>query len=109
MMQVNTAGSKWIMCCVIVGTLLLNPVRASDSSIAQMPLSLGQAGVPGNLILTPSVEYPTVLTFANLGNTYDGTKESVGYFDSGKCYRYNYNAADESQRHFLSGSYDARL
>ncbi len=39
--------------------------------------------VPGNLLLVPSVEWPTVDSMANLG-AYDVTREYVGYFDAGK-------------------------
>lgn len=65
--------------------------------IPQTPLSLG-VPVPGNLALTPSVEWPTIHTQANLGN-YDPARVFVGYFDSKKCYAYQFDA-NEALRHF---------
>ncbi len=65
--------------------------------IPQSPLSLG-VPVPGNLALTPSVEWPTIHTQANLGN-YDPARAFVGYFDSKKCYAYQFDA-NEALRHF---------
>lgn len=76
---------------------------ASDVPIQQRPLSLGN-NVPNNLFLVPSVEWPTILSTANfnlVGNVdvYDSNADYVGYFDSGKCYRYVY-AVDEPDRYF---------
>ena len=66
--------------------------------ISPAPLFLG-SNVPGTLVLTPSVEWPTADSAANLGNTYDDTKTYVGYFDSAKCYLYSYSAT-ETDRYF---------
>lgn len=71
---------------------------SSASTVSQTPLFLGEGNVPGNLALVPSVEWPTVLSAANIG-AYDETKESIGYFDSKKCYSYQYSVSD-SDRHF---------
>ncbi|WP_206606541.1 pilus assembly protein [Steroidobacter cummioxidans] len=65
--------------------------------VGQSPLTVG-GNVPGNLVLVPSVEYPTLDSMANL-NAYDVNRTYVGYFDSGKCYRYVYHT-DEPERHF---------
>ena len=65
--------------------------------VSQTPLSVG-GNVPGNLVLTPSVEFPTLNSKANLGAYSSGTTY-VGYFDPHKCYVYVYNAT-ESLRHF---------
>lgn len=67
------------------GILISAPAYSAD--ISQVPLLLGGGSVPGNLALTPSVEFPTVLSVANLGN-YNHATTYVGYFDSGKCYEY---------------------
>lgn len=72
--------------------------EAVSSLVSQTPLSVG-GNVPGNLLLTPSVEYPTMDSVANLGDTYDRTRTYVGYFDSTKCYDYSYDAV-EANRHF---------
>src|SRR6056297_4210183 len=59
---------------------------ADQFSVAQQPLTVGE-NVPGHLVLTPSVEWPTVLSVANVGD-YNVAQRYGGYFDSGKCYEY---------------------
>lgn len=89
------------LCCLVSVLVFLGAgfsVTSFASTVAQTPLFLGEGNVPGNLALVPSVEWPTVLSAANIGS-YDEDKESIGYFDSGKCYRYQYQAT-ESDRHF---------
>lgn len=66
--------------------------------IANSPLYVG-ARVPGNLALVPSVEFPTMISQANIG-PYDVGRRYVGYFDADKCYHYRYSPI-ESERHFL--------
>ena len=78
--------------------------NSSLSELADRPLYLaGGRGVPGNLILTPSVEYPTIQSLANLDQSYQETSLYVGYFDSGKCYEYSYSDTD-AERHFFPTS-----
>ncbi len=55
--------------------------------------------VPGNMALALSVEFPTAVSVAHTGATYDPTKSYLGYFDPEKCYLYNYSAT-EAQRYF---------
>lgn len=89
------------LCClvsVLVSAGLAVPLTSVASTVAQVPLFIGEGNVPGNLALVPSVEWPTVLSAANIG-AYDEDKESIGYFDSGKCYRYQYQTT-ETDRHF---------
>jgi type IV pilus assembly protein PilY1 len=57
-------------------------------------------GVPGNLALALSVEFPTAVSVAHIDNTYTSAAVYLGYFDPNKCYRYRYDAADETQRYF---------
>jgi type IV pilus assembly protein PilY1 len=71
--------------------------QAANTAVAQSPLTVA-GNVPGNLLLVPSVEYPTLDSMANLGN-YDSTRAYTGYFDPGKCYLYSYNAT-ETNRYF---------
>lgn len=82
------------LCLGIVGATGAPPLHAE---IAQAPLT-AQIEVPGNLVLVPSVEFPTLISAANLGD-YSTSASYEGYFDSAKCYRYVY-AASEPQRHF---------
>jgi type IV pilus assembly protein PilY1 len=84
---------------VLAATLALCVgVAARAQIVSQNPLSVG-GNVPGNLMLTPSVEFPTLNSKANLG-AYSSATTYVGYFDPFKCYRYSYNAT-ESLRHFF--------
>jgi len=70
------------------------------TDLADRPLYLaGGRGVPANLVLTPSVEFPTVESVANIDSNYSSSKEFVGYFSSDRCYIYNY-ASDEADRYF---------
>lgn len=73
----------------------------ATAAVSQSPLLLGGGNVPGNLALVPSVEYPTILTLANLGN-YSSTTTYTGYFDSNKCYGYQYyeTESDTNLSHF---------
>lgn len=61
---------------------------SASATISQTPLLLGGGGVPGNLVLTPSVEFPTVISVANIEDTYSQNTTYAGYFDSAKCYTY---------------------
>ena len=71
----------------------------SQADIAQEPLFLGGGGIPGNMVLVPSVEWPTIESVANQNNTYTAANEFTGYFDSDKCYVYVYSS-DEAERYF---------
>jgi type IV pilus assembly protein PilY1 len=62
--------------------------------LADAPI-FATANVPGNMVFTPSVEFPTAISVANLNN-YDDTIAYLGYFDPAKCYTYQYNSAAES-------------
>ena len=70
-----------------IGVSALLALGSAHANVAQSPLLLGGGNVPGNLVLTPSVEFPTVISVANLGS-YDVKKTYAGYFDSDKCYDY---------------------
>lgn len=70
--------------------LALNPVAENAHAavtVEQQPLTVSN-NVPGNLVLTPSVEWPTVMSMSNLGG-FSSTKVYGGYFDSAKCYTYD--------------------
>lgn len=72
-------------------------MQAPAVEIAQSPMFVG-SDVPGNLVLVPSVEYPTLISQANIGS-YDGSRRYSGYFDPNKCYLYNYSS-NEPDRYF---------
>lgn len=59
----------------------------AETALADNPV-LSTTGVPGNVALALSVEFPTALGSAYTGS-YDITQEYVGYWDEKKCYAYN--------------------
>ncbi|MBT2336437.1 pilus assembly protein [Variovorax paradoxus] len=64
-------------------TMALAALKLSDQPV------FATSDVPGNLALALSVEFPTAISVANLGDYADGT-EYLGYFDPRKCYTYKY-------------------
>jgi type IV pilus assembly protein PilY1 len=87
----------WLRLCLVGVLFTLTIGVASAQTVSQSPLSAG-GNVPGNLVLVPSVEWPTVDSVANLG-AYSAATAYVGYFDSEKCYKYSYSAT-ETDRYF---------
>jgi type IV pilus assembly protein PilY1 len=67
----------------------------TPSALADQPI-FATASVPGNLALVLSVEFPTAISVANLGNYADATTY-LGYFDPAKCYTYQYNSTTPSR------------
>jgi type IV pilus assembly protein PilY1 len=82
---------------LLLGLACMAPAHA-QTNLADKPIAAG-ADVPGNLALTLSVEYPTAISIANLGNYADNT-QYLGYFDAAKCYTYLFNSATPSQSYF---------
>lgn len=72
-------------------------------NLSQFPL-ITAGGAADHLVLVPSVEWPTVNSIANIGS-FSLSEEYGGYFDLNKCYKYQYNATDETQRHFYPVSF----
>lgn len=72
-------------------------VGRTETPIASAPLGLPES-IPGNLALVPSVEWPTLLSVANLG-PYAAAASYGGYADAEKCYRYIFSVS-EPDRHF---------
>lgn len=83
---------------VAFATVLGGATAHASVPIEQQPLFVG-SGVPGNLLLVPSVEWPTIVTQANIG-AFTRTRTYAGYFDSLKCYGYQHSAV-ETERHFF--------
>lgn len=92
-------------CLVGVLTLLGGSSLALASvPIGNVPLSLPDT-VPGNLVLVPSVEWPTVVTQANdpgvaeTSANYAPATAYAGYFNVNLCYAYHYDGV-EANRYF---------
>lgn len=84
---------KWLLISL---QILTYPVYAGVP-ISQFPL-ITSGGAADNLVLVPSVEWPTINSMANLGN-YSTTTAYAGYFDEDKCYQYYYSNV-EAERYF---------
>jgi len=82
---------------LLLGLVCMAPSRA-QTTLADKPIAAG-ADVPGNLALDLSVEFPTAISIANTGD-YSDTTQYVGYFDSAKCYIYNYNSTTPANSYF---------
>jgi type IV pilus assembly protein PilY1 len=68
---------------LLLGLVFMAPSNA-QTLLADKPIAAG-ADVPGNMALDLSVEFPTAISIANLGNYVD-TTQYLGYFDAAKCY-----------------------
>lgn len=89
---------------LLAGLVLTPLVQAVQPPVSQTPLATG-GNIPGSLALVPSVEWPTVLSVANLGS-YSSANTYSGYFDSNKCYLYTYaNAGGPSGSSNLDNSW----
>lgn len=76
----------------------------SGVAIDNKPLTVNNS-VPGNMVLLPSVEWPTVVTHANAPGVaeanadYAAATAYAGYFNSSLCYAYHYDPT-EANRYF---------
>ncbi|HEX5126762.1 MAG TPA: hypothetical protein VFW00_08475, partial [Rhodocyclaceae bacterium] len=75
-------------------SISVGAVYAASINLADQPISSG-TGKIANIILTPSVEYPTAVVNAHKDTTFDPNKivngafaTYDGYFDPYKCYTY---------------------
>lgn len=72
---------------------LANPVSQAQVALGDEPV-LSSVSVPGNVALTPSVEWPTGVRTAYTNGTYSSADRYLGYFDPDKCYRYVQRSSD---------------
>ena len=70
-----------------------------EVNIAQGPLFNGLGNVKPNLLMSLSVEFPT-MGAAYRAKTYDKTANYIGYFDHTKCYSYKKDAATVNNNYF---------
>lgn len=91
--------------CAFLLSLAVACASTAHADVSQSPLLLGGGSVPGNLALVPSVEWPTIISMANLG-AYSVNNSYVGYFDADKCYDYSHDATNSDRRdsHFYPTS-----
>ncbi len=92
------------------------PTGPSTVDIAQVPLFGNNLNIHANLLLTLSVEFPTVGAAYRSG-TYDPATAYVGYFNPNKCYNYTGTASngyfvsggDADENHACSGMYSGNF
>ena len=104
--QIRSERHGWLpkfrsqLAVVAVGIVAVLGTAPASSvvELTQQPLN-SSVVVPGNMVLVPSVEFPTVRNAANISNTYSGDVQNTGYFDQKKCYKYQY-ADNEPDRYF---------
>jgi type IV pilus assembly protein PilY1 len=96
----RTSARVW---ATLTGFLSITLACASwATNLADQPIFV--ASVPGNLVLDLSVEFPTAISVANIGD-YSDSSTYLGYFDPGKCYTYNYNSTTPSSSYFQPASF----
>lgn len=71
---------------LVVGTVVSQTTLPPEVLLPAEPLYMNGAKTKGNLTLALSVEFPTV--GQTYRDTFDTTKEYVGYFDPKSCYRH---------------------
>jgi type IV pilus assembly protein PilY1 len=77
--------------CFTTAVAYSSPALAAvpEVKIANGPLFNGSGNVHPNVLLSLSIEYPTVgIAYRGDGGVYNKTFEYVGYFNPLKCYRY---------------------
>ena len=102
-MQKPAIPARWallMLCTALTAAALLSPRPAAATTPLGDQPPFTNAGVPGNLALTLSVEYPTAVSVAHTDTLYNSAKTYLGYFDPRKCYLYNWDAAEEKNRYF---------
>lgn len=90
--------SRLVSLALAAAALLLGSSASTAVTLADQPV-FASADVPGNLALTLSVEYPTAISVANLGN-YADSSTYLGYFDPLKCYTYVLNSTTPASSYF---------
>lgn len=99
-------GANGLSQVFLVAVSLFGISNAAVAAVAikNVPITLPN-NVPGNLVLVPSVEWPTVVTQANDPGVAEGSANYApatayaGYFNADLCYAYNYDAT-ETNRYF---------
>ena len=80
------------------------PAARATTALADQPV-FSNITVPGNLALALSVEFPTAVSVAHTDAAYSGsTSTYLGYFDTEKCYSYQYSAVEANRYFYPAGS-----
>ncbi|MDR3429820.1 PilC/PilY family type IV pilus protein [Silvimonas sp.] len=92
--SVHSTTSSWRKTCALVTLMMysFSPLAGAVTNLADQPI-FSTIAVPGNVMLTLSVEYPTPNASAYTSNTFGASEGLIGYFDPGKCYSYHYDSS----------------
>jgi len=100
---VKAAGRTALVAAALMSLGAFSNLASSATTLlADEPL-FSNRSVPGNLALALSVEYPTAVSVANIGD-YATATSFLGYFDPNKCYLYNYSATEADRYFYPAGS-----
>jgi len=88
--------------CTGLAIALLGTAAHAGINLADQPLAAA-TNVPGNLLLTLSVEWPTAvsISYPYSTNPYIYYQTYLGYFDPLKCYQYQYDSAVPANSYFV--------
>jgi len=79
---------RWMAVWVSVPLwLVAGGAHAETTRLADQPIRATIAA-PANVLLTPSVEFPTAVSYAHIDSSFNSAKRYEGYFDPIKCYEY---------------------
>ena len=102
------ARSAVAFALTLVGCSFGASVGQAQTALADQPV-FTNSGVPGNLALALSVEFPTAVSVAHVDASYDSDKNYLGYFDPNKCYLYNFSTIETDRYFFPAGLASSRL
>ena len=101
-LSIRTRSRRPSSIAFVLALLAASAAGAQSVDLADKPL-FSTTSVPGNLLLSLSVEYPTANTSAYFSTTpYASATPYLGYFDGAKCYRYLYNSTSPASSYFQS-------
>jgi len=90
----RTSSRLSVRLAPVLALLAIRTAAGQGVDLADKPL-FSTTSVPGNMLLSLSVEYPTANTSAYFSTSaYTPATLYVGYFDGGKCYQYVYRHDD---------------
>lgn len=107
--RVRTRAAR-VLSSVALWQACLPVAWAVDTQLANSPIPSSQEGVPANVMMALSVEFPTAHSHANFSSGaygvtalpasssadpyFEPTRRYLGYFDPAKCYKYSGSSSD---------------
>ncbi|WP_394779278.1 pilus assembly protein [Undibacterium sp.] len=93
--------SAWPVAALITHLVFGCGLAQAQTKLSDVPLFSTNI-VPGNVLLTLSVEFPTANGKSHT-SAYDGNNTYIGYFDPMKCYTFNRSDPSIARRYFEPG------